>query len=273
MPSPGPEVLRLASIYRFGLAYVPRSGAAGERLGRGVGSSIEFMDRRRYEPGDDVRHIDWRALARTDQLMVRQYREETQPRIDLVVDASRSMATDDAKGALAVDVAGLFVEVARSEGFGVSVLLLEDAVRRVDAETFLGAGVELGARRRLVDLLGDAQRLLRPGSLRIVVSDFLSPHGAPELVRALSRGGGGCALVQVLSRDDVEPPRRGKHRLTDAEKDEALDLVVDDDLRERYLGRLARLVEGLRRAAQAQGGAHAERLAAVLVAEGVLMPG
>ncbi|MCP5089094.1 MAG: DUF58 domain-containing protein, partial [Rhodobacteraceae bacterium] len=41
---------------------------------------MEFHDRRRYEAGDDVRHIDWRVLARTDELLVRVHREEVVPR-------------------------------------------------------------------------------------------------------------------------------------------------------------------------------------------------
>ena len=70
-----------------------------------VGSSLEFQDRRLYEAGDDVRHLDWRAFARTDELFVRQYREEIQPRLELLIDDSRSMAVTETKAQLAVDVA------------------------------------------------------------------------------------------------------------------------------------------------------------------------
>ncbi len=63
---------------RYSLA-APRnapSGAAGAQLGRSIGSSLEFMDHREYQPGDDLRRIDWSAYARSDNLTVRLYREE-----------------------------------------------------------------------------------------------------------------------------------------------------------------------------------------------------
>src|ERR671911_2948414 len=67
-------------------------GRIGERLGSGTGSSLEFQDYRSYTPGDDLRHVDWAAYARSELLAVRLYREEVAPRIDLVLDISRSMA-------------------------------------------------------------------------------------------------------------------------------------------------------------------------------------
>ena len=104
MPSPSPEALALGARYALRWAELPWRGAAGERLGKGVGSSLEFQERRAYVPGDDVRHLDWAAYARSDQLMVRLYREEILPRIDLVVDGSRSMAVDAEKAQLATDL-------------------------------------------------------------------------------------------------------------------------------------------------------------------------
>src|SRR5687768_10051569 len=75
----------------------PLRGRAGERLGAGTGASLEFQDYRTYEPGDDLRHVDWAAYARSELLTVRLYREEVAPRIDLAIDVSRSMAITEAK--------------------------------------------------------------------------------------------------------------------------------------------------------------------------------
>ena len=74
------------------------TGRDGDQLGRGTGASLEFQDRRSYVAGDDLRHLDWRAYARTDQLMLRLYREEILPHVEIVVDASRSMATSRGQG-------------------------------------------------------------------------------------------------------------------------------------------------------------------------------
>src|SRR6516225_4349935 len=82
-----------AAARRFALA-APRHGPAnraGSVLGARAGSSLEFRDHRAYEPGDDLRHVDWNAYARSDQLSVKLYREEVSPHLDVLIDGSASM--------------------------------------------------------------------------------------------------------------------------------------------------------------------------------------
>jgi len=55
------------------------------------GYSVEFAEHRNYVAGDNLRHLDWRMLARTDRLYVKQYEEETNLRAQIVVDTSGSM--------------------------------------------------------------------------------------------------------------------------------------------------------------------------------------
>ncbi len=56
------------------------------------GLSIEFTDHREYSPGDDLRYLDWKALARTDRLCVKRFDEETNLVCHLLLDTSESMA-------------------------------------------------------------------------------------------------------------------------------------------------------------------------------------
>ncbi len=56
------------------------------------GFSVEFAEHRQYGPGDEIRHIDWRAFGKTDRHYVKEYEEETNLRAHLVVDSSGSMA-------------------------------------------------------------------------------------------------------------------------------------------------------------------------------------
>ena len=72
-------------------------GQAGEFQGAGVGSSLDFQDHRTYVPGDDPRHINWQAYARTGQYTMKLYREEVRPVVDVVLDASESMFFDPQK--------------------------------------------------------------------------------------------------------------------------------------------------------------------------------
>ena len=55
------------------------------------GFSVEFAEHRQYVPGDDIRHLDWKVFARTDKLHLKQYQQETNLDLMLLVDASGSM--------------------------------------------------------------------------------------------------------------------------------------------------------------------------------------
>jgi uncharacterized protein (DUF58 family) len=55
------------------------------------GSSVEFSEHKEYSPGDELRHIDWRAYAKGDRYYVKQYEQESQLTVYLVLDASASM--------------------------------------------------------------------------------------------------------------------------------------------------------------------------------------
>jgi uncharacterized protein (DUF58 family) len=102
-----PEVHRVAAAFRLAMPRTPVGGRLGERLGSGTGSSLEFQDYRQYAMGDDLRHVDWSAYARSEVLTVRLYREEVSPRIDLVLDVSRSMSVTEKKGRAYGELCGL----------------------------------------------------------------------------------------------------------------------------------------------------------------------
>lgn len=245
MPRPSPSAHALAERYRVALLEPPSRGVIGARLGRGTGASLEFQDRRAYAPGDDVRHLDWRAFARTDQLVVRQYREEILPRLDLVLDASRSMALHAEKLQCALDVAALIAFAARADGLAVNVVRAGERLERVELDRFERDELTFDGREPLDTAFAGLGALLRPGALRIVVSDFLFPHDPRALVRSLGARGGGLALVQVLAREEREPDFASALRLTDCETDATLDQVVDRGAVERYQARLERLVSAL----------------------------
>lgn len=242
---PRPEALALAERWALALDRTPPRGPAGERLSRGTGSSLEFQDRRAYAIGDDVRHIDWRALARTDQLLVRQWREEVLARVEISLDTSRSMAVDPAKAQFAVDLAGLFVRAALGAGAAPVLVQLGARPRRLSLDEFERDGVEFEDRAPLIETVRAASGLFRAGSVHVLISDFLSPHDAPALVRPLGARAGALALVQVLTPDELEPAIGVAHRLVDCESDETLDLVLDAAAVASYRTRLGRLSDAL----------------------------
>ncbi|MEM7518407.1 MAG: DUF58 domain-containing protein [Planctomycetota bacterium] len=258
------EAARLAESWRLAFAETPRRGLQGARLGKGTGASLEFEDRRSYSAGDDVRHLDWRAYARTGEMMVKLHREEVSPRVEILLDTSRSMAAGvggEAKAQLAVDLAALFLRSALSDGFAPVLFVCRDVAEKFSLERFEGEGVEIEARTELNQVLHGAAGRLRAGASRVLISDLLFPSGAEAVIRTVASGGGGLAIVQTLSAEDATPVAGRALRLIDAETGEAVEHVLDEASVRRYLDRLARLERGAQEQTRRFGGSWARVVA------------
>ena len=242
---PGQEALDLAQRFSLAIERVPPRGLAGERLGRASGSSLEFQDRRPYAPGDDVRHVDWRALARSDQLMVRLWREEVLARVEILVDVSRSIAIDERKARLCVDLAALLAYGAREDGAQTLVVALGSAPRPVSLDELARDGLAFDDRTPFEAGLRAASALQRHGAVCVVLGDFLFPHDPRALVRSLAARAGALAFVQVLAPGEHSPLTGSASRLIDCESEEALDLVLDAASVGRYRARLQNLIGAL----------------------------
>jgi len=207
-----PAVAAAAGRLRLAIDARRRLGA-GQRLGTGAGASLEFHDHRAYQPGDDLRHLDWGVLGRTDQLVLRRYRREASPRLELLVDGSLSQGHPPAKLALTCALADLLASLAEAEGLhpvvwwlGTEALSLGRGWRA--ALRAAPAGGTAGPDRRLT---------LAAGSDRVLLSDGLCPAGGPAIVRHLGAGAGRLALVEVLTRQEWQPTAAGPVRLEDVE--------------------------------------------------------
>ena len=239
---PDPEALRLGPRFVPHLGFRPR-GLSGDHLGPGVGASLEFEDRRHYAPGDDLRHIDWRVMARTNDVLVRVHREEIQPRLDLMVDGSRSMATEPEKAQATADLAGLFCASAQAAGLALRIFVLGDQLVPLSVPELMRHGLHFASRSPLSDGLMRARARLTPGSLRIVLSDFLE-EGALGLA-PLTQQAGGVALIQVFGPWEADPQPGERVRLIDSESGQMRDLTLDRGLVQQYQQRLTSLGESL----------------------------
>lgn len=249
-----PDCARAAAAFAFALPRTPFAGGlGGERLGRGVGSSLEFMDFRDYLPGDDLRHVDWRTYARTDQMKVRLYREEIAPVLDVVIDTSRSMAVTEAKETAARDICDALDEWMRVASGGAGVRMWAAGGGRLESHSlaFESEAHELVPRIPL-----------RSRSLRLVISDFLTPGDPAPALRRLSSGASHLYAVQLLDPWEVDPGHDGPRTLIDAESGERLEIVLDQAAVDGYRERLRRLRSGVERAVRSLGGTFAAVVAA-----------
>src|SRR5829696_8279167 len=92
-----------STLARFGgLGLVARTVVEGFLMGVHKspykGYSVEFAEHRQYYPGDEIRRIDWRAVAKTDRYYIKEFEEETNLKCHLLVDASGSMGYQGTAG-------------------------------------------------------------------------------------------------------------------------------------------------------------------------------
>src|SRR3954447_8711600 len=97
------------------------------------GFSVEFAEHRQYYPGDEIRHIDWRAFGKTDRYYIKEHEEETNLQAHLLVDASGSMAYRGrtvSKFRYAQFVAASLAYLLLNQRDAVGLTVHDDAVRR-----------------------------------------------------------------------------------------------------------------------------------------------
>jgi uncharacterized protein (DUF58 family) len=233
-------VERAAAGRALRLPRVPHRGRVGEVRASSVGSSLELHDFRAYHPGDDLRHVDWNAVARTGELVLRVRQDEVSPRVEVLLDASRSMAVSPEKAARAKEVALWAATVARHAGLEPVLITAGQTSQRAagPAARALATAVAFDGREPFDAALrrGPAQL---PCGLRVVVSDFLFEAPPDAFAERLARGAAGLALVQVLDVEDVEPSAGVGARLTDAESGDVIERVLTAGVVDQYLERLA----------------------------------
>ncbi len=243
---------------RYALAVPRRAAAGGTRLGAGSGSSLEFQEHREYQPGDDLRHLDWSAYGRSDRLIVKRFREEVEPHLDLLLDGSRSMAlAGSAKAAAAAGLAAFLAHAASRAGLSAGVWLAAEGCRRLSA----GEGLEdlrFSHRGGLRESLDRVPPSWRPRGIRLLVSDLLWDDEPRSVLARLARGSAATWVVQLLAAVDLEPAVSGSSgglfsRLEDAETGETRDLLLDAAALERYRRALAAHRESWHRACREAG--------------------
>lgn len=239
--------------YALGVPRLAPVGHAGGTLSQRSGSSLEFRDHRGYEPGDDLRHIDWNAYARTDQLTIKLFREEVAPILDVVLDASRSMDLEGSeKAGAAVALASFFVTAASRSGYTHAAWLLDERVRQVpngNRPPAFWDGVAFGHRGGPPGSLPP----FRPGGMRVLISDLLWMGDPLALLRPFAERAATCLVVNVLARADASPPEGESLRMVDAETDEVREIHVDAYVARQYREALARHQDNWRLASRQVG--------------------
>jgi uncharacterized protein (DUF58 family) len=218
---------------------------AGEYHTAFKGRGIEFADVREYEPGDDVRTIDWNVTARAGKPFIKRFVEERELTVVLAVDLSASgvfssntAADARLKNRIAIETAAVLALSASLNHDRVGLCLFTDEVElfvqpskgRVHSLRILRELLNFQPRARGTDIAGAALHLghiLKRRGTVFMISDFLAPGGATKLespLRLLARKHEVVALQIVDPRERILPnvglvevvdPESGGRRLID----------------------------------------------------------
>ncbi|GAB4280692.1 MAG: DUF58 domain-containing protein [Methylomicrobium sp.] len=215
-----------------------RSRQAGSYVSRSKGRGMEFDEVRLYQPGDDIRSIDWRVTARTGTAHTKLFREERERPVFISVDCRRSMqfATRGVfKSVQAAKLAGLLAWTAQRHGDRIGGQVFSDRTclelkpqhgRQAVLRLFhaLVAPVEGHALEFTFEIgLARLSQHVRPGSLIYMIGDFrgLTPAAEPYWRKLAQHND--IVLIQVYDPLESRLPPGGRFRFAD----ERRDVVVD----------------------------------------------
>ena len=228
------EARKASAHARLCLQHRNWQGAIGNWSGVGVGSSIDFQDHRPYLPGDDPRYIDWAAYARSGHYIMKLYREEVSPRIDIILDVSRSMMQDEMKRRRVWELLYFCMESGIAMSASMRVFSICGNAWKAYAIDSLMAGTiappeTLSAEPPEITLLP-----LQSGSLRVMISDLLFERSPAELVRSLVAGRGRASLLVPYLMAEEKPDWHGNVELIDCESGAHRRQRVSDSVLARY---------------------------------------
>ena len=254
-----PLVISRLSNLQLRARHVVEGLMSGVHRSRSRGFSVDFEEHRAYSPGDELRHIDWKAYGKFDRYLVKQYEDETNLYAHLVVDASASMDFGDGpldKWAYAATLSSAMAHLLLGQSDSVGLVIsygAEDAqvppksIRKHLLTLLAGlqAAKPAGGTGIARSLLALAERLKRRG-LVIVVSDLLDePDAVEEALKLLCLKGNDVIVFHILDSVELDFPFEGLARMDDVETDR--NITVECEVVKRpYLGLLTEFLEQTR---------------------------
>ncbi len=250
----------LARLSRLTLsARIPMIGTVtGVHKSATRGSSVEFAEYRKYAPGDDVRHVDWRVFARSDRFFMKEFEADTNLRCYILLDASASMGFAGARGSrfdyarkLAATLAHLLIH----QGDAVGLLCFADRtlhdIPPRDAPSHLRtifdtlAAVEPKGETEIVQTIHDVAERIGQRALVIVLSDLFTE--VPPLMDCFEHmrfRRHDLAVFHLLDRQELDFDFDRPIRFMDMES--AFDMITDPSvIRTGYRQALDQYLEGI----------------------------
>ncbi len=238
-----PETLKAVSTLVVKVRRVVEGLQGGAHPSPHFGASVEFAEHKRYSPGDDIRHIDWRVLARTDRYFVKQHQREVVLRCLMALDCSSSMgyrgqrARTDKLG-FAVELLATLAHILVRQGDAAGLLTFDDEttnlippIRRADHLTalmkkFVEVRPAKGGGTGFQVAIADTAEHVGGRAMVVLASDLWGAARETEVALGqLAARGHDVVVFHILDDDELELPF--DHPLTFSGMEEEPDVSVD----------------------------------------------
>ncbi len=229
------------------------------------GFSQEFAEYRMYTPGDDLRHVDWNVYARTERAYLKRYRGETNTRVTVMLDLSKSMSFGGKPTKLeyARFLVSSILYLAVQQRDAAGLILFDDAVQQ-----FVPPSSRVGQLQKLLHAVEKAEvgqhtnfakpfeqflEFVRRRGVVIVVSDFYAdPQTIIDTIVPLRYKGNEVVLFHVLDRQELEPKLNAPATVIDMETGEGIE-ITPEYVRNEYGPKMQAHIETLREKAKGSG--------------------
>jgi uncharacterized protein (DUF58 family) len=231
-----------------------------------TGFSTEFTEYRQYNPGDDLRYLDWRLLGRTDRYFIKKYRADTNTQCHLLIDTSASMnyahASSVTKLQYAKFLAASLAYLLSRQQDAIGMVAFDQKVhthvparnRTGHMRTILGnlSLLAPGGETRLAESLHQLAEILTRRGIVVIISDFYDqPERLQEAFQHLRFKGHDLVAFHVLDQNELDFDFNEPVLLfEDAETQEQMS-VLPDVVKGGYRERMRRHVEEMRQCAAA----------------------
>jgi uncharacterized protein (DUF58 family) len=218
-----------------------------------IAEGIEFLDYRKYHPGDDLRYVDWSVYGRLDKLFIKLFHAEENRIIHVLLDTSRSMGSGrPAKDTVAKKIAAAVAYICLSNldkiGIAAFAETIAGRVPPVRGKKNYPALIEFlmsltpsGATNINASLSEYAAACKNPG-IAVVISDLFDPKGFEDGLKMLTYQKLDISLIQIMDHEERFWSKAGNFILTDVETGEEKVAFVDKAAMEQYRNRVERFI-------------------------------
>lgn len=214
------------SQYHWQTAQLKRGTQKGKRRSAAFGSSLDFSDFRAYQPGDDVRQIDWNVYARTNRHYIKRYLDEQELSLAVYLDCSLSMGLEKEKWQMAKSLAAAIGYTGLVNDDRVSVIPVSEkglAFSRKKGVVFANQmlrqmeSFEAGESGSFTEKLPRYRQ--QKTALSFIISDFLEPVEQVADRLKLLQTNQQLRVIHLLSEKEMNPELSGDVKLINVEQE------------------------------------------------------